>query len=418
MAGRTAARTGNRPVHRGISDAGADHVRELCARAPPRAAVAACGACGCDRPGGRNRGAGAAADLPGRLRLSRVRAVGGPPRARPVHAHRSRSAHRPGVPFHRLAVSAFAVWTAVHAPELRAGAAWRRRRAVGIQGDRGPLERRRGGADRAGGEPTGPVAELGGGVRRPEPGARAARGGRGAQRHVADARAGRRTGAHCWGPCDELGHARRRGGAGRRRRDQGHGGIGAAVSRARAASLPRPRGAGARGVRRPAGGRTGGPAWLRRAHVRLRGRRRRAAAARGDAQHPRRDRASGGSQRDAQLVASRVPRGVPRGAHVRAVAHRAGRELARRRRLEHDRAARVDRVAAAVVCDLGAAASGRQRRSAPARRHAPALRLRHPHPSAACRSAAQPPCRSRRPRRARRCPPPGTPPGTRRFPGA
>ena len=82
-------------------------------------------------------------------------------------------------------------------------------------------------------------------------------------------------------------YARRRGGAGRRRRHQGHGGPGAAVPRAGAATPARARAAGARGVRRAAGGRAGGAARLRRSHLRLRRRRRRAAAARGLAQHPR-----------------------------------------------------------------------------------------------------------------------------------
>ena len=91
---------------------------------------------------------------------------------------------------------------------------------------------------------------------------------------------------------------------------------------------------------------------------------------------------------------------------LRAVAHRARRRLAGRGRLDDARAAAVDRLAAAVVCDLAAAASGRQRRSAPVRRHAPVLRLRGPDPPAARRPAAQPrratrgrrrPCTSRSP---------------------
>jgi hypothetical protein len=287
MAGGTAARPGDRPVYRGLSDAGVDHVRELSARAARRAAVAARGARRCDRGGGRDRGARAAADLTGRVRLSGVRATGRAPRPGPVHAHRGRSADRSGVPLHRLALLALPLRTAVHAPELRTRAARPCRWAVGVQGDRGPLEPRGGGADRASGEPTRAIAELGGGVRRPEPGAAAARCGRGAQRHARDAGAGGRAGAHRGGASGQLRHARRRGRVGRRCGHQAHGRPGASLPRARTTPSPRPRAAGIRGVRRAAGGRARRAARLRRAHLRLRERRRRAAAARGGAQLPR-----------------------------------------------------------------------------------------------------------------------------------
>ena len=92
-----------------------------------------------------------------------------------------------------------------------------------------------------------------------------------------------------------------------------------------------------------------------------------------------------------ELVAALLRRRVRDRDGVRAVADRARRGLARGRRLEHAGAADVHRLAAAVVCDLAAAASRGQRRSAPARRHADRLRLRDPDPPLARRPAAQPP---------------------------
>ena len=85
---------------------------------------------------------------------------------------------------------------------------------------------------------------------------------------------------------------------------------------------------------------------------------------------PAETRATGRSERRAELVARSVRAGSRRGAGIRVVAHDARRGLARRRGLERRSRCSVDRLAAAVVRDLGAAASRRQQRSAVARRHA------------------------------------------------
>jgi hypothetical protein len=196
VAGRSAARSGNRAVDRELSDAGVDHVRELSARAAGRPPASAYGTGGRDRAGRRDRGARAAADLPGRFRLSGVRATGRAARPRSVYTRGSRSAHRPGVQVHRLALPALALRPAVHAAELRAGAARARWWPVGVEGDCPRLEPRRGGAGRARGEAPRALRELGGGVRRPEPRDAAAGARRRAQRHAAGAGRGRRAGAH------------------------------------------------------------------------------------------------------------------------------------------------------------------------------------------------------------------------------
>ena len=83
------------------------------------------------------------------------------------------------------------------------------------------------------------------------------------------------------------------------------------------------------------------------------------------------------------LVAAPLPRGLLRGARADDVAHPARRRLARDGRLVDARAAGVHRLAAAVVRDLAAAASGPRRGPAAVRRHAAGLRLRDPDPPAA-----------------------------------
>ena len=357
MAGRPPAGTRRRrSIELGLPDADAGHVRELCTGAAGRTAAAGGGAACGDRGRRRDPATRTAADLPGRLRLPGVRAAGGPARTGSLHALRGRSPHRRLLPLHRVAVSALPLRPAVHARELRAGAPWAGGRAVGVQGDRGRLQPRCGRADRARGRASRSLPHLGVGVRRPEP--RAARAGdrRRTQRHTAAAGAGGRA---CAERGDEPALAGSRGRTGRRRWHQGH--------RRPVAPVPGA-GAGARAParrtrrgRRAGGGRAGGRARLRRARARLSQCRRRAAATGGHAQHPRRDRAPVRAQRHAELVARSIRRRLPRSAGICTVAHRARRRLARGRRLGDDRAAGLDRLAVALVCGLGAAASGRQR---------------------------------------------------------
>jgi hypothetical protein len=358
MARGAAARPRHRPLQHQLPDADAGHVRVLRARAPRGAKAAGGGARGRDRRGGCDPAARAASDLPGRVRLPRVRPAGRRARARPVHARRRGSPDRPGVQVHRLAVSALAVRTAVHPAQLRARTAGAGGRAVGVQGDRRRLEPRRGRADRARRRPARALRQLGDRVRRPEPGAARAGDRRSAQRHTAVG--GARLGFGADGR-RERALGRRRGRAGGGGRGQGHRRARAAVPDSGLAALPRARTGGTRCGRRAARGRTRRRARLRRARPRLPQCHRRATAARGDAQLPRGDRAAGGPERYSGLVAPPLRRRLHRGPRLRAVAHGARRRLARSRRLEHDRAARFDRVAVAVVRDLGAAASGRQR---------------------------------------------------------
>ncbi len=99
-----------RDQQRQLPGAHADHVRELpagaagrarpvrCARSPPAIVL-----------GARGPAARAAADLPGRVRLPRVRADGRAARAGPVHARRRRSA--PADP-----VFSFLGWPFLHSP--------------------------------------------------------------------------------------------------------------------------------------------------------------------------------------------------------------------------------------------------------------------------------------------------------------
>ena|GEM_PF-2346530 len=318
--GRSAAGSGHRPLERRLRDADADHVRGLPAGAGGGAQAGTRDDRGGDRGGERDPAARPAADLPGRVRLSGVRAPGGPARPRPVHALRRRSAHRPGVPVRRLALPELAVRSAVHAAELCARAAGAGGRAVGVQGDRRAREPRRGRAGRARGRPSRALPHVGGGVRRPEPGDAGAGGGRSAQRRAAaagaggGARADRRRGSRSppsrrWSRRrrrhrerrrrDTLASARRRRGAGGGRRPEAHRGPGAAVPGALRAERPRARPCGAGRGRGAAGGGAGGSARLRRARVRLPQRDRRAAAAGRDAQRARGDGAARGPDRDA-----------------------------------------------------------------------------------------------------------------------
>ncbi len=126
-----------------------------------------------------------------------------------------------------------------------------------------------------------------------------------------------------------------------------------------------------------------------------------AAAARCDPQRAGGERAAVRSQRHPRLVAGSVGGGLPGGAGGHPLAHRAGRRLARCGGVGDDRPAPLHGLAAAVVCDLAAAPSGRLPRSAPAWRRAPALRLRRPDPPPAGRPPAQPCPGARRPAAAR-----------------
>ncbi len=368
------------------------------------------GARGGDRGRARDPAARAAADLPGRVRLPR-RSRGW---ARCTGSTRTRTSppKRPTDP-----VFPFVGWPFQHSPygplftlaQLRARAAGAGRRAVGVQGARRRLEPRRGRADRAAPpRALGRSAELGGRVRRPEPGAAGAGRRRSAQRHAAAAGAGAGAGADA--------PARPRGGLGIRAPPRAALAAGVGVKVTAGLVLPFLVLASPRCARARAGGAGGACAALLAVAL---------VGLLGFGAHALGFLNAVGEQQ--QLVATHsVPaetarlvglsgtpswwrhlyrRRLPRGARVRAVAHRARRGLARGGRLEHDRAAGLDGVAAAVVRDLGAAASGRQRRSAPARRHAPALRLRGPHPPAACRPAAQPRRPPRRRARARRASP-------------
>jgi hypothetical protein len=379
------ARPRCRPGQRELSDAHADHVRELRARARYGASTPDGGNSGSNRARARDPAARTAADLPGRVRLPRVRAHGRPARPRPLHAFRRRSTHRPGLPVRRLAVSALPVRPAVHARKLRHRAVLTRERTVGVQGAGRALEPGRGGVDRTHRPSPRAKRALGGELRRAEP--RAARAGsrRRAQRHAGDGAA--RACAHAERRCESP-PASRRGRAGAWRGREADRGAGAAVSRARLAVATGAPAHGAERGARPARADRGGRRRLRRARARLPRRGGRATAARGHAQHPRRDRAPGGPERHASVVAPSFRGGFRGRARRCAVAYGAGRGLARGGWVDDARAAAVHRVAAAVVRDLAAAASGRQRRSAPDRRHARVLRVRRPHPPLVCRPPA------------------------------
>ncbi len=301
---------------------------------------------------------------------------------------------RPGVPVRRLAFPALALRPAVHACQLCDRAAGARRRPVGVQGDRGRVEPRRGRADRARGRAaSGRSARWAAAFVGLNPVLLVLAVGRRAQRHAAAAGAGGRAGAD---RRSQRAHARGRGGA-------LAAGVGVKVTAGLA--LPflvlapsrwrerRARG-GERGAR-PAGGRAAsGVVGFGIARVRLPRRGRRTAAAGGHAQRARRDRAAGGAERHPRLVAPPVPGGLRWWCSAYALWRTdARRRLARGGRLDDARAAVVDRVAAAVVCDLAAAASGRQRRPAPARRHARcSARMRS---SSTCRSPTR--CSARPP---------------------
>jgi hypothetical protein len=140
---------GRGPRRAQLPDVHADHVRELRAGARDRAHVEHARAAGRRRVGASRPPARPPAGLPGCVRLPRVRAYGRVARPRPLHAHRRRSAERPGVQVRRVAVPALALRPPVHARQLRDRPARARRRAVGVQGAVRRGQPRGGRADRA-----------------------------------------------------------------------------------------------------------------------------------------------------------------------------------------------------------------------------------------------------------------------------
>jgi hypothetical protein len=154
--------------------------RDACCSARPIREDDRCGNLG----GEPAAAARATAALPGCLRLHRVRPTGCAARARPLYPRRRRSPDRRRLCVHRLAVSALALRTTVHARHLPPGLAWPGGRAVGAEGGRRVGESRRGCADSARRGHDERLSQAGGGFRRPEPCASGARRGRRAQRHA------------------------------------------------------------------------------------------------------------------------------------------------------------------------------------------------------------------------------------------
>jgi hypothetical protein len=399
-----------------LPDADARHVRELRRRALHRGRAPRPGDRANDRDGVCGAAAGTATHLPGRVRVPGVCAPGRAARPRPVHARGGGSADRRGVPVHRLALPALAVRAPLHARLLSACAARTGGRPLGAEGCRRGVEPRRGRPHGKRREQDGPLGEGGGGVRGLEPGAARAGGGRRPQRHARAAHTGGRPGA-----CGGHGGGRVRGGRGRwgdggsspscdggsspscdggssstrggrrargRRGRQGLSRTGAPFRGARAGGLARAGPCGGERARRARAAGDHGDRRLRHERVRLPRRPERATAAGRHAQHPGGDRSPGGPEWGARLVAQRVPRGTRACARVDPLAHRTRSRLARDGRLGNLGAAAIDRLATALVCDMGAAPGRPRRQPPPARRHARVLRLRHPDPPAARRPPA------------------------------
>jgi hypothetical protein len=258
---------------------------------------------------------------------------------------------------------------------------------VGAEGGRGCLQPRRGGADCACRAEDGALGEVGGCFCGFEPGDARAGSGRSAQRHADAARARGRAGvgSGCLSEATGGGGAAccRSGCEGLRR-------AGVAIRGAGATPLER---AGASGEERRRRARTAcdrGGGGFRRACVWFSRFDRRAAAADCYTQHPGRDRALGGTERTADLVARAVGRGIRAGAGGDPVAHGARRGLAHDGRLDDARAVAIDRLAASLVCGMGAAARRPRRQPPPAWCHARALRVCDLDPPATRRPVAQP----------------------------
>lgn len=341
-----------------LPGAHARYVRKLCGGAAHRTSAPWQRDRGGNRGGERVVAVGAATDLPGRVWLPVVCAAWRAAWFGPVHARGRGSADGPGVCVHRMAVSELPIWTAVHARHLPARVIRPGRGAVGAEGDRRRVQPRGGRAGRVRRAQDGTPGEVGGCVRGLESGAAGACGRRRAQRSARAARARGCTGAggrHVGGRWDSQ--AKGGGGVDRRGRGrEGLGGAGAAIRGARSAWHERASaGGGERGRRaRATGGR--GSRGLRRARVWFRGLTRRAATANRYAQPSGGDRALGGSQWTTELVARPVCRGFLGGVGDELVAHRARCGLAHDGRLDDACAVAIDRLAAALVCDMGAAA--------------------------------------------------------------
>jgi len=233
LARRAAERRRAAPGKRRLPGPDADHVRQLPARAGERARARRAGAGRDDRARARRVAARTAADLPGRLRLPRLRPPRRAARPRPLHPFSRRSPDGRGVPVRGLALPAFTVRTAVHARELRDDAAGTRGRPVGDEGAGGQREPRHRRAERQDRRAAGALAGVGGGLRRAEPRAAGARRRGCPQRHAARdaARARPLAGDR------QRGTTSRRSGCPRRRRGrQGQRGPRAPVPRPRAAA--------------------------------------------------------------------------------------------------------------------------------------------------------------------------------------
>ncbi len=227
-----------------LPDVDARDVRELRGGAARRPGAVGQGDPRDDPRGERGVAAGTTVDLPGRVRLSGVCAIGCAARVGPLHACGRRSAHRRGVPVHRVVVSELSLRPAVHAGHLPARAARSGRWPVGAEGGRGGVEPWRGRDDRPGRAEDGALGEVGSRVRRLESGDARAGGGWSAQRR---ARAARARGRPAVGGRGGSTTARRRGADRARGGREGLGRTGAAIRGARA---PTPARAGAGGCER------------------------------------------------------------------------------------------------------------------------------------------------------------------------
>ena len=325
-------------------------MRELSARAAARPAIADARDRGGDRDCPRGAAAGAAADIAGRLRLPGLRPPGRPARPRSVHARGRRCADRSGVPVRGLVLRALAIRPALHARELRGRAARPGGRAMGDESIGGRGEPRRHRAGRGCGRPPRALPAMGRGIRRSESRAAGAGRWRRAQRHAGDdAPRGSAAldGEHQPAP------ARGVWGDGGRRGHQGDRRSRAPVHRPCRERHPRTGEAGRLGGPLPRRHRGDRADRFRRSRSGVHQRDLRAAGNGRDPQHPGGDGPAGRHQRHAALVATRIRGGLPRGAGSCPVANRARGRLAGHSRLGDARAAGLDSVAAALVCDLG-----------------------------------------------------------------
>jgi hypothetical protein len=143
-----------------------------------------------DRGGKRRAAGGSAAHLSRRLRLPGVCTPGGAARTRPLYPRGGRSAGRRRVSVHRLALSALALRSTVHARHLPARVARPRGRPVGAEGGLRRREPRGGRPHGERREAHGMLGEDGSGVCRLEPGAARAGCWRSPQRHARAAHPG------------------------------------------------------------------------------------------------------------------------------------------------------------------------------------------------------------------------------------